>query len=379
VHFATTLEPFALEDCFRRYRKHAEIMLCSSGVEEFRFGELRAVLDLSLADLDGVLIEDSDSMGSDGLRGAIAGLYRDEDPASVLVTHGSSEAIFLAMTSLLAPGDDVVVMQPCYQGLYSLAEAAGCRITPWRLEFDAGFRPDIAALERLVTPRTRMIVVNSPNNPTGAVLTEREQDAVVRIATDCGSLVFWDDAFAALSFAGDALPERRRTRSEIRIGTLSKSYGLPGLRVGWCVASPELLAEMVRTRDYVTLNLSPLIELIAERALARGRSLLERRLPQVRRNLQLLRAWAAENAEHVEWVEPEGGVSVFPRFTSAIDVDALCEELVTEKGVFVLPGSCFGEPRHVRLGFGGDGAAFAEGLRRISEHLAARTAAFVRG
>ncbi len=343
-------------------------MLCSSGVEEFRFGELRELLGLRIEELDNVLLEDSDALGSLGVRGAVAQLY-DESAENVMVTHGSSEAIFLTITSLLKAGDEVVVMWPCYQSLYTLAESIGCVMKPWRLEFDSDFIPSIDSLRTLVTERTRLIVVNSPNNPTGSLLDKGQCEALLCIAESVGCFVLWDDAFNDLVLYGRSDIKTMRSKREIRIGTLSKNYGLPGLRVGWCLAGSEVLSMMLRRRDYLTLNLSPLVEVIAARALQARCRLLELRLPRVRGNLDLLRAWCSRHSEHIAWVEPRGGVSAFPRLLSVNNADAFCRDIATTKNVFILPGSCFGEEQHFRIGFGGSPQLLELGLQRIADFL----------
>jgi aspartate/methionine/tyrosine aminotransferase len=158
----------------------------------------------------------------------------------------------------------------------------------------------------------------------------------------------------------------------ISMGTLSKCFGLPGLRVGWCIAAPEVLERCIRWRDYITLHLSPLVETIAAAAISRAEVLIAPRLEQARSNLEILSAWLAERADDFAWVPPRGGVCIFPRFLPEVDVDAFCHRLAQEKKVLLVPGSCFSHPRHVRLGFGGSAASLREGLGRVGELLDAR-------
>jgi aspartate/methionine/tyrosine aminotransferase len=149
---------------------------------------------------------------------------------------------------------------------------------------------------------------------------------------------------------------------------MSKVYGLPGLRVGWCLAAPRLLEKMVRVRDYVTLHLSPLVEFIAEKAVRHADRLIALRLGQARRNLELVADWAASESGRVSWVRPAGGVTVFPRL-SMPDTEPLCRRLAEERKVLLVPGSCFGHPEHVRLGFGGASAQLERGLAQLSSLL----------
>src|SRR5262249_43758034 len=160
---------------------------------------------------------------------------------------------------------------PIYPQLRAVAEAIGCRVRAWPLRAERGWRPDLEELERLVTPRTRMVIVNFPHNPTGATLTPAEQDALVAACARVGAYLVWDAAFGEVTYGAPPLPDPgSKYERAVSMGTLSKAYGLPGLRVGWCLAAPEVLEKMVRLRDYLTLHLSPLVELLAARALDRS-------------------------------------------------------------------------------------------------------------
>jgi aspartate/methionine/tyrosine aminotransferase len=152
---------------------------------------------------------------------------------------------------------------------------------------------------------------------------------------------------------------------------LSKAFGLPGLRVGWCLAPPEVLASCAHLRDYLTLHLSPLVELIAQRAIEKADVLLNVRRPQIERNLALLTQWVDENSEEVEWVPPRGGVCAFVRLRNVGNVEAFCHHLAQKYKVLLVPGFCFNRPQHVRLGFGAAMADLQEGLCRLSEALRA--------
>jgi aspartate/methionine/tyrosine aminotransferase len=155
----------------------------------------------------------------------------------------------------------------------------------------------------------------------------------------------------------------------ISMGTLSKCFGLPGLRVGWCIAAPQVLEQCIRWRDYITLHLSPLVETIAAAAIAQSDVLVGPRLEQARTNLAILTAWLGGH-EELGWAPPQGGVCIFPRLPTEIDVETFCHRLARERKVLLVPGSCFGHPQHVRLGFGGAAADLKEGLGRLGDLLA---------
>lgn len=365
------LPPALLEDWMRDYYFETEIDIGSSGVEDYSMSELRALLGISGEDLDRIVFHDSRTLGDPGLRRAIADRWAGGDAGRVIVTHGATEASFLTMNALLERGDEVVVLDPLYQQLYSVAEAIGCRLERWPLRFEHGFTPDLDDARRLIGPRTRMVVVNFPHNPTGATVTPDQQLELIEICSRVGAYLVWDAAFADLTYEGPRLPDPGLFYERaVSMGTLSKAYGLPGLRLGWCLAGPEVLERFIRIRDYLTLHLSPLVEWIARRAIEGGDLLLEPRQRQAQKNRDLVERWVGGQRGRVDWVRPLGGVCAFPRLNGVADVVQFCHGLARRERVLLVPGLCFGDPRHVRLGFGGSMRNVEEGLERLSRALA---------
>jgi capreomycidine synthase len=358
-----------LEDWLRDRYFVATADLSSSGVEPWSFGELRAVVGLDPADLDAVRFTDSASLGDERLRAAIADRFTGGAAARVMVTHGSSEGIFLVMNALLDPGDHVVVVEPAYHALTDVAAAIGCDVTPWRLRADENFRPDLDALARLLTPRSRMVVVNLPHNPTGATVSAAQQRELVELVRGNGSFLVWDGAFTELTYDATPLPDPTGWYERaISFGTLSKAYGLPGLRVGWCLADPGLFQRVLPLRDRLTLAISPLVELVATQVVRHADALLADRLRPAARNRRTLRDWAATMPDLVELPPPTAGVTAFPRLLVG-DVDAFCTSLFDAEGVLLVPGSCFGHPDRVRLGYGGNTRDFELGLEKVGALL----------
>lgn len=369
------IERAQLEDWMREYYFTAEVDIGSSGVQNFSMAELAELVDLRPEDLSRVVFDDSPSCGAQSLRQAIADSWGDGDPEKVLAAHGSSEVIFLIMSALLSAGDEVVVLDPCYHALRNIADGIGCTVKEWRLRFEDGFEPSVEDFKRLVTPKTRMVVVNFPHNPTGATLTAARQKEFIEAVAASGAYLVWDAAFNELVYESEPLPNPiTMYERAIVLGTLSKGYGLAGLRVGWCLAAPELLERFVHWRDYTTLYLSPLVEKVAERAVENYRVLLNLRLERARKNLEIVARWVEAHREFVDWVRPKGGVTTFVRMHGVDDVEEFCHRLGREHGVMVVPGSCFNQPGHVRLGFGGPTADLEEGLARVSNLLRADAA-----
>ncbi|MDZ7963725.1 MAG: capreomycidine synthase [Nostoc sp. DedSLP03] len=369
-NFTNKIAPALLENWMRNYYFNTEIDIGSSGVENFSLAQLYELTNLTQEELNSVVFHDSSSLGNLELRKVISSRWSNGDPEQVMVTHGSSEAIFLIMNGLLNTNDEVVVLDPCYQQLFSIAESIGCHLKRWQLRFEQNFTPNIEKAKSLINSRTRMVIVNFPHNPTGASLTKKEQDDLIDAVAEVGAYLVWDAAFADIVYDGFPLsnPNLRYDRS-ISMGTFSKCYGLPGLRFGWCLASPEVMTRFIHLRDYTTLHLSPLVELIAQRVIERADDLLKIRLQQAHTNLEILSKWVEQHQEFVEWSRPQGGVCAFLRLRGISNSEAFCHHLANVHKVLLVPGTCFNHPSHVRLGFGGATSNLNEGLSRLSKAL----------
>lgn len=358
-----------LEHWMRQAYHSAEFDIGSSGVANFSLRELRELIGLDWEQLDALVFRDSETLGDQQLRKVIADRYADGRVDNVMVTHGSTEANYLLHLALIRPGDEVVVLDPAYQQLASLAAGLGATVKKWQLHEADGFAPRLDELEKLLTPRTRLIIVNFPHNPTGTSMSREQYEQFLDMVQCVGAWLFWDAAFADLVYDTQPLPDPTSSYERaISMGTLSKAFGLPGLRVGWCIAPEEILAECVRLRDYISLHLSPLVEILARGVIEHADDIIHNRLGLAKQNLAVCERWAAENADHIGWYRPVGGVTAFPRLKTVANVDALCRRLAEQK-VLTVPGSCFGQPQHIRLGFGGDRHGLEEGLRLLSAAL----------
>ncbi|WP_258341053.1 capreomycidine synthase [Saccharopolyspora gregorii] len=363
-----------LEEWYRRHLRPGVLDLSSSGVRPYTFEQVRLACGIGRAELDAVLMDDSDSQGGADVRRAIADRYGDGDPDRVLVTHGSSEAIALTLPVVLRPGDRVVVQESAYHALGHYPAAIGCEVAVLPTGAVRGGHVDPAVLAELITGDVAAVIVNFPHNPTGRTLSPEGWAAFVDHVATTGALLVWDAAFSEITHRWAQLPEpASRYERTLSYGTFSKAFGLPGLRVGWCLGPPELLRATFPRRDRSTLFLSPLVELIAARAMRRAPALIEPRRAEARRNLDRLRAWVAEHAEHVRWQEPLGGVCALLEIRGlsgeAADCEAFCLGLLEAHRTLLVPGSAFGRPDGVRLGFGGAEREFRAGLGELSAWL----------
>jgi capreomycidine synthase len=359
-----------LEAWMRSYYHNVDYDIGSSGVRDLSMAELRAICGFELAEVDSLIFRDSESYGGSKLRAALADRWTGGDVDRVMVTHGSSEAIYLVMHTLLEPGDEVIVVDPAYQQLYDIAGALGCRITRWPLRPRHGFSTDMPRLARLASSGPKMIVVNFPHNPTGVSITPAQQQELVAIAAEADAWLVWDNAFGEMTYTADPLPLPDGSYHKcLSFGTLSKSYGLAGMRVGWCLAPPDLLAEMALLRDYIALYVSPLLEFFAEQAVRNADRIVALQREHARVNRRTLLDWAATMPELVRVAPPDGGVTAFAEFPGQPDLTGTCRRLAEQHRVLLIPGACFGDAfgNHARLGFGGTTHELATGLSLVEQ------------
>jgi aspartate/methionine/tyrosine aminotransferase len=212
-----------------------------------------------------------------------------------------------------------------------------------------------------------MIVVNFPHNPTGVSITPAQQKELVDIAAEAGAWLVWDHAFGELTYDRESLPLPTWYDKSIAWGTFSKSYGLAGLRVGWCMVPPELAARMAVLRDYIALYVSPVLEFLAEQAVLHADQIVAMQREHAAANLRVLRDWAAAVPELVRFTPPAGGVTSFVEFLGQPDVVRSCRRLADQHRVLLVPGYCFGQAfrDYARLGFGGTTAELTAGLERL--------------
>ena len=362
------LRPTKLEEWLRDYYFEAGIDISSSGVEPYTLAELLPLIKTDPAELSAISFRDSRSAGANHLRRLIADRYRIEDASRVIVTNGSTEAQFLVLMSALSAGDEVVVLVPAYHSLIEIVRAKGCRLVPWRLRSTNGFRPALDELEQLVTRNTKMLIVNFPHNPTGVTVTFEEQQQMLAIVGRYECILFWDGVFEDLVFEGDKLPPIASIYGKgISFGSVSKSLGLPGLRVGWgLLPSYEYVKAAVTVRDYTTLALSPLVEFIAERVLQHVDSVMAPRLGTAATNRSYFLQWMSEHKCIISCDHLGGGVIGFPRLIGVDNTERFCDRLMRERRVLVVPGECFGMPGFVRLGFGGNSDQLRLGLHALA-------------
>ncbi len=351
------IDPFKLERYFARYEFKVKYLLSSSDCESLSLEELLQMATPETLQLwQGLRLGYTESSGHPRLRDEIAGLYERISADGVMVA-APEEAIFVAMQALLAAGDHVVVVSPTYQSLYEIARSIGCSVTPWKIEPGAGgWQIDLGALERSITPRTRVLVFNFPNNPTGHVLPRGDFDANIDLARKHGLYIFSDEMYRLLEWdPAVRLPAVCEVYEKgISLSGLSKSFALPGLRMGWLATQDLPLVERwLAVKDYTTICNSAPSEILAIIALQARERILRRNLEIIRANLQAAEQLLAGHRDRFAWFRPLAGSVAFPKWLGDGPVEQFCRDALDESGVMIVPGSLFDYPGdHFRVGLG---------------------------
>lgn len=362
--------PFELERYFAQHEFSAPYLLCSSDSESVTVGDLLALEPNARQRFEALGLGYTESLGAPALREAIATLYEKTPAANVLVHAGAEEAIYAFGHAMLGAGDHVVVHWPCYQSLAEVPRQAGADVSRWEADPERGWKLDLLQLEKLLRPNTRAIIVNTPHNPTGFQFDHESFAALVAIARARDLLLFVDEVYRGLEHDEAArLPAVCDVYEKgISLGVLSKSLGLPGLRIGWIATHHrEVFERMAAFKDYLTICNSAPSEFLATLALRHRDSLLRRNRRLAVENLGLLDAFFARHPDRFRWVRPSVGCIAFPRLREG-DAAVLASRVLAKEGVLLAPGSRFDyAPEYFRVGFGRKN--FPEALRRFEVAL----------
>jgi len=376
------LQPFELERFFAKYEFCTKHLLCCSDCEPLRLRELLDVADEdSLERWDALSLGYTESLGMPILRQEIASMYGTVEQEEVLC-GAPEELIYLSMLAMLKPGDSVIVTFPGYQSLYEVAKSIGCNVHFWEPEPNSAGELEFqvfgsnSSLEALMSGQeVKLVVVNFPHNPTGKTLSSADWDRTIALCEGSNATLFSDEMYRLLEHrpedrlcsAVDAYPKG------ISLSGLSKTVGLPGLRSGWLAAhDPEFLARVAELKDYTTICASAPSEVLSLMGIRARESLVSRSMELIQHNLTAIESLFARHSEALLWDPPAAGSTAFPRFKGDVDIDALCQMLVEDCGVLILPGSVYGsdlckQEARFRLGLGRSG--LEEGLALFGQFL----------
>lgn len=307
--------------------------------------------------------------GAPEFKEGICHLYESMRPGNILTTHGAIGANHLVLYTIVEPGDRVVSVLPTYQQLYSIPESFGADVQMLKLRPENSFLPDLEELRSLVDDSTKVICINNPNNPSGALMSEEMLREIVEIAERVGAYILCDEVYRGLT------QEEGYSKSivdiydkGISVSSMSKVFSLAGLRLGWIAASEDIIAECFEHRDYNMISCGMLDEMFAGLALKNADKLLERNKSIVRKNLAILDKWVS-GEPHISYVKPQAGTTALLYYDFEIPSREFCVNLIKKYGVLLTPGSCFELEKCARIGYACSTEVLEQGLEKLSEYL----------
>ena len=367
-------QPFVMERMMSKYEKAVDYNLSESGVHPLTLKELFQDDPEGMARLTSLEMDYAHANGIPELRRNIAALYPGAGPENVLVTVGAIEANYDILWSLLSAGDEIVVMLPNYMQIWGLAKNLGLSLKTFSLDEKNGWAPDLDGLKKAVTRKTKLIAVCNPNNPTGSILAKKEMDAVVETARRADAWILADEVYAgAERTAGEQTPTFYGLYDKVlAVGSLSKAYGLPGLRVGWAVGPAEIIDELWARHEYLTLSATMLSNHLAAYALSPGvrPRLIERARGFIRRGYPVLEQWISSHEGVLSAVPPQAAAIAFVKYDLKIPSTQFVERLREEKKVLIVPGDHFGLDHFVRISYGLPHEYLTPALERIHDLIA---------
>lgn len=367
------IEPFGVELWMNDWETRCDWNLAETCVESITIGELLQIAGKSesdLQDLVSIKMTYGAIEGSERLRTAISALYDKQKPENVLVTHGTIGANMLVHKSLVSSGDRVVAVVPTYQQHYSIPASIGAEVHQLKLSEENQWLPDLDALRKLVVPGTKLIALNNPNNPTGALIDRATLEHIADMAREVDAWILCDEVYRGTSQSGTGMSASIADIYEKGISTagMSKAFSLAGLRLGWMAGPSELLEMAMIHRDYDTISVGIIDDHFATIALENRDKILARSHAITRGNLAILEAWIDEEPL-MSWVKPSAGTTALVKYNIPIESREFCVSLLEETGVMFTPGSALEMEGYVRIGYANNPDVLRQGLALVTQFL----------
>ena len=372
------IKPFAVEEWMNAWEVGAKYNIAETCVDSISMNELFELTGEDKTEFLNRLcarrLSYGDIEGLPEFRKGVCGLYKTLNIENIVPTHGASGANHHVFYSLISPGDRVVSIMPTYQQLYSIPESYGADVQILHLSKENNYLPDLEKLRRLVTPKTKMICINNPNNPTGALMSEQMLREIVEIARSADAWILCDEVYRYLSQEDGWCPSIVDLYEKgISVSSMSKVFSLAGLRLGWIATHDmSVVKSCLSHRDYNLVSCGVFDEMLAAAVLKHSDKLLERSRKIVRENLQILDDWVSSEP-HVSYVKPQAGTTALVYYDLDISSYEFCEEMYKKTGAFVTPGDCFEVPHSMRIGYAYGKQDLIDGLKAISEYIAMKT------
>ena len=367
------IKDFLVERWMDRYEHEARYNLAETCVESLTVDQLLTLTgkqDSIMGELRPMKLTYGAIEGSDRLRTNIAALYDRQTPQNILVTHGAIGGNALVYQTLVEPGDRVIAVLPTYQQHYSIPESYGADVHTMTLREENNFLPDLDELRKLASQKTKLIAINNPNNPTGSLMNEAFLKEVVAIAQACGAYLLCDEVYRGTDQDGSGFTASVADLYErgISTGSMSKTWSLAGLRLGWIAGPLDLIRAVCIHRDYNTISVGMIDDYFASIALEAKDKILARNHAIIRTNLATLDAWV-EQEPLVSYVKPKAATVCLLKFDVEMSSTEFCTSLIEATGVMFAPGSAFEMEGYVRIGFANPLDVLQQGLSRVSDFL----------
>ncbi|MFC2157280.1 aminotransferase class I/II-fold pyridoxal phosphate-dependent enzyme [Acidobacteriota bacterium] len=364
------IDIFQLERVQSVWENQVRFNLTESGIHPYTLQEI-----LSKDEIEDLLVTRlgyGQTNGSIELRQRVSELYSDTDVDNILITNGSAEANFITVWNLLSPGDEMILMLPNYMQMWGIARSLGIDVKPFYLREESGWDIDLAEIENLISPKTRMIAVCNPNNPTGSVLSLQQMEGIIHLAERHGIWIYADEIYRGAELNGRETPSFIGMYPQAIVsGGLSKSYALPGLRIGWIAGPKDQIEKAWAAHDYTSITTGILSNRIASCILEpkKRARILERSRRMLNENLQLLQDWIAQNRKFLSFTPPKAGGMAFIRYDLDINSTQLSTQLRENQSVFIIAGDCFGMDHFIRIGIGSEKEYLQAGLDLIDKEF----------
>lgn len=366
------IDNFKIEEWFNKYESSAIYDLADTCVESLSIDELFEIVgdrEQHLKELFSKKLNYGEIFGSQRLKSAISTLYKKQNPSNITITHGAIGANHLVMLSLVEPGDNVVSIIPTYQQHYSIPKSFGANVRLLYLKEEDNWLPDLIELERLVDSNTKMICLNNPNNPTGAVIPDDMLEQIVDIARENSAYILSDEVYRGLNHDGSVSISIADIYDKgISTCSMSKVFSLAGLRLGWVVANKKIIEVINHQREYNTISVSILDDYIATLAIENKDKIISRNLKMINEGRKTLLSWAKSEPK-IHLIPPQGGTTAFIRYDLAMSSVDLCENLQLDTGVMILPGQTLEYDKYLRIGFGNNPEKLKKALTIFSQWL----------
>lgn len=368
------IKTFKVEQWMNQYENDAIYNLAETCIDSLT---LRELLNLAgknfeeyMASLGDIRMTYSHIYGSPNLLKGIASLFQDVKAEQIIPTHGAIGANYQVLITLLEPGDSMVSVAPTYQQHYSIPESMGTEVNILKLLPENNFLPDLQELKKMVNSNTKLITINNPNNPSGSLIPVELIKQIVDIAKSVDAYVLSDEVYRGISEDGSYMPSIVDLYEKgISVGSMSKTFSLAGLRLGWIVSKDEKIINLCRERrDYDTISCGVLDDIFASLALENKEAILERNRKIVMTNRELLHQWVISEPR-VSYVKPVAGNTALIYYDADMHSYEFCEKLLKETGVFYTPGECFDLDYCFRIGYAFDSKTLMEGLEKTSEFI----------